>query len=841
MNKWILLVCSFLITNGLYAQFQTVFQGTYGGANTGDFGESGIETADGNLVFAGTTANLGNGGYDFYLVKTDRDGNELWSNAYGTIANEVAYGVQELADGSLICVGNTDLFLTTPQIYVVKTDVNGNEIWAQTVGDLNTFAADITKTSDGGVVIAGDRNDDPYLLKIDSEGTLQWDNTLGFGAIRGLESVSETTDGGFIVLATATSNVGPEIILIKTDNEGDFEWSSFILEQQEVSRLDARDVIPTLDGGYLAMASVRGGLDAIFLHKTSAEGDSIWSKQYLVDGVNIDPQRIVEMADNSIWIVGEGLMNNTDGGTDVFVLKLDKDGNVLFEQTYSYGGFEGGYDIVATISNDLVIVGTTDSFNGSGNDVLAIRVTSTGETVWQESYGKIGNADFDQAYGVLQTADSGYLIAGHSDSFNERGDLDMYLIKLNEGGEVTWTKTLDFFNGRDVCYNVVPANGLGYALYGSSENEEGLSISQLTRIDEDGNVMWTHRFENLLPVFTKGISALADGGFVICGRLSAGGVYYAKLNSDGDIVWENSYVGNVAYNIKPTSDGGYVLAGRGNFLQDSETNAFYTPLQVVKTDENGEVVWEYIAGSGLNLLSRAFDVIETISGGFVLIGARTGESSDDSNLLIAKLSDTGSLIWEKELLLNDYSFNNYVVQQTSDNGLMFVGNVGDSGDPSRRGFLLKTDGIGNQKWIRYLGEDVGTFPTLYGALQTNDGGYATVGSIVVNNSVDMYFVKADELGFTEIVGIFSPTVRLLLQLAPNPSNGRFQMTFEGEQIGVVDVHIFDTAGRKVFDHSGYKNSHIYQQELDISDLNSGIYVIEVISGDKRYSQQLILK
>ncbi|MGB0931562.1 MAG: T9SS type A sorting domain-containing protein, partial [Chitinophagales bacterium] len=568
---------------------------------------------------------------------------------------------------------------------------------------------------------------------------------------------------------------------------------------------------------------------------------SLWTQTHTVLGDNIEPQRMVEMADSTLWIIGEGLLDNVDEGTEIFALKLDKEGNLLFEERYSYGGYENGNDIVLTSSNELIIAGTADSFNGSGNDVLAIHLTAMGEEILHQSYGGIGNADFDQSFGLLEIADEGYLLSGHSDSFNERGDLDIYLLRLTKKGEVMWSKTLDFFNGRDVAYNVAQANDGGFGIYGISADETGLLLPQFTRTDDKGNVLWSRRFESLLPVFTKAVNVLADNGWIVSGRLLAGGVYIAKIDDTGEIVWENSYTGNVAYNIHPTSDGGYILAGRANFQQDPETNAFYTPLQVVKTDENGNMVWERLMGSSASLLSRAFDVTETISGSFVLIGGQTGETASTSNLLMAKLSESGSVLWEREMLTEEYSFNNYVVEQTTDNGFIFIGNVGESGDAQRRSFLLKTDGFGSEKWIRLFGEDVGTFPVFYDGLQTQDGGYAMTGAVSVNNSVEMYFVKADELGFTEIVGIFSPSVRLLLQLAPNPNDGRFQMTFEGEDIGAVDLTIFDATGRSVFAHSSMKKSVLYQEELDLSDLNSGVYVLEVISGDKRYSQRLVIR
>ncbi len=840
MKKYILFFASICFLSISVVQAQTVFQSIYGGENTDDLGESVIETADGNFVFVGTTASFGVGGFDMYLIKTDAEGNELWTEAYGTSRNEAGIGVQELEGGSLIVVGTTILLGGNSQIFASKADAEGNEIWSKGVGDFGATATDVTLSADGNIVIAAERNDDPYLLQIEAEGNLQWDNVLGFGAIQGLQSVALADDGGYIMVASTSILIGDEMTIIKTDSEGDFEWLSSAVENDSGSRLEARSVIQTQDGGFIGLSNIGGGVNAAFAYKVNSQGDSVWIQQHSLQGDDIEVFDIAEGSDGSLYIVGEGELEGEDFDAEVFVLKLDSEGNLLWEEVYNYDRFESGNSIVETSTGNLIISGTTDSFNGTGNDFLGLQINANGGVIWQESYGTTGNADFDQGFAVLQLEDGGYLLGASSNSFNERGDFDQYLLRLDKDGKVLWTKTLDFFNGTDAPYNMVQAANGDIGLYGVAQDEAGNFGFQLTRMDVEGNVIWHKHFDNLMNVFTKGIVALEDNGFVICGRLSIGGVFYAKVDADGEVLWENSYVGNVAYNIKPTSDGGYILAGRGNFQQDAETGAFFTPLQVVKTDENGTIVWEHFMGDGGHLLSRAFDIVETIGGSFVFWGAQTGATADTANPIMIKLSNNGNVLWEKEVELGDYSFNNYVIEQTRDNGFMLMGNVGAGGDIAQQGFLLKTDGFGTEKWIRYFGAEVGVFPTIYDGLQTEDGGYAMTGRITVNNSTEVYFVKTDELGFTDFVGIFSPDSRLLLQLAPNPSQGRFQFTLESGYIGALEVKIFDTAGRQIYENTAYKNQNLYQEQLDVSNLQSGIYVVEVMSGDKRYTQRLVI-
>lgn len=840
MKKYLLFFVSFWFLHISVVQSQTVFQSIYGGKNTDDLGESVVETADGNFVFVGTTASLGAGGFDMYLVKTDAEGNELWVETYGTSRNETGIGVQELEDGSLVVVGTSTLLGGNSQVFVSKADAEGNEIWSKGVGDFGATATDITLSADGNIVIGAIRNDDPYLLQIDGEGVLQWDNVLGFGAIQGLQSVALAEDGGYIMVASISILIGDEMTIIKTDSEGDFEWMSSAVENDNGSRLEARSVIQTQDGGFVGLSNIGGGVNAAFVYKVNSEGDSVWIQQHFLQGDGVEIFEIGEGRDGSLYIVGEGELEGEDSDTEVFVLKLDSEGNLLWEQVYNYDRFESGKKIIATSNGNLLISGTTNSFNGTGNDILGLQINASGEVIWQESYGTTGNADFDQGFAILQLGDGGYMLAASSNSFNERGDFDHYLLRLDKDGEVLFTKNLDFFNGTDAAYNMVEAANGDLALYGVAENEAGQRVFQLTRTDSEGEVIWYRQFDNLLNAFTKGVAALEDNGFVICGRLTTGGVYYAKVNAEGEVLWENSYAGNVAYNIKPTSDGGYILAGRGNFQQDAETGAFFTPLQVVKVDENGTVVWERLVGDGNHLLSRAFDIVETIGGSFVFWGAQTGTTADTANPLMVKLSDSGNVLWEREVDLGDYSFNNYVLEQTSDNGFMLIGNVGATGDITQRGFLLKTDGFGTEKWVRYFGAEVGLFPTIFDGVQTEDGGYAMTGRITVNNSTEVYFVKTDELGFTDFVGIFSPDSRLLLQLAPNPNEGYFQFTLESGDIGTLEVKIFDTAGRQVYKHSTYKSQNLYQEELDVTDLQNGVYIVEVISGDKRYTQKLVV-
>ena len=208
----------------------------YGG-NLTEYADCVQQTADGGYIILGTTTSYGNGEYDVWLIKTDSEGNEIWNKTFGGSDSDKGNHVEQTTDGGYLIVGYTDSFgndssgvWSTPRdFWLIKTDSEGDEIWSKTFGgndgDMGTH---FSQTMDGGYIFTGATytfsrgSADIWLIKTDPDGNEEWNKTYG-----GIDNdygrcVQQTNDGGYVIIGTTMTfgNGFHDGWLIKTDPEG---------------------------------------------------------------------------------------------------------------------------------------------------------------------------------------------------------------------------------------------------------------------------------------------------------------------------------------------------------------------------------------------------------------------------------------------------------------------------------------------------------------------------------------------------------------------------------------------------------------------------------------------
>ena len=381
---------------------------TFGGKEQ-DFGSSVQQTSDGGYIVFGVTESYGAGSEDFWLIKTDSDGNKIWDKTYGgEESDDVSFGRQTI-DGGYIIVGHTYSFdVVKADIWLVKTDSEGNKVWDKTFGGTGyETASEVWQTNDGGYVVFGYTDSfgagvrDMWLIKTDSEGNMLWDKTYGGDNDDRGESVKQTSDGGYI-LAGETRTSEPtykfDVRLIKTDNSGEIIWDQTYGGSEHKT---ACSVQQTSDGGYIICGEIEVG------------------------GLNED---------------------------DIWLLKTDSEGELSWEKIFGDHFSDRSWSVQQTSDGGYVIAG--DTFAGPRVDGLLIKTDSNGEEEWSKTYGKQYT---DVILHVQQTSDGGYILTGCYQ--HKRFQYwDLWLIKTDENGDAPPGKSRDLWRSRlfELFQNLFP-------------------------------------------------------------------------------------------------------------------------------------------------------------------------------------------------------------------------------------------------------------------------------------------------------------------------------------------------------------------------------------------------
>ncbi|OGF59551.1 MAG: hypothetical protein A2Y62_03670 [Candidatus Fischerbacteria bacterium RBG_13_37_8] len=308
------------------------------------------------------------------------------------------------------------------------------------------------------------------------------------------------------------------------------------------------------------------------------------------------------------------------GGYDFWVLKADAAGNVMWDKVFGGTLDDIPNALKQTTDGGYIIAGRTQSFSAGGFDYWVIKLDPAGNAVWQRNYG--GTSD-DLAYGIQQTTDGGYIVAGTSLSYTA-GGYDVWILKLDSAGGVTWQRRYGG-NGTEWPYAIINTSDGGYAVagYESSYSPGGNDIWVL-KLTSDGSISWQRAYGGTSAELALGINQTTDGGYIVAGRTESYGAgsvdfYVLRLDSLGNLVWNKALGGSStdwAFSTVQTPDGGFVVVGRTDSF--GAGNADYW---VVKFDSAGAIKWQKTFGG--TSLDYAYSV-QMANDGSILVGGVCG-------------------------------------------------------------------------------------------------------------------------------------------------------------------------------------------------------------------------
>ncbi|MFS4466359.1 hypothetical protein [Maribacter sp. 2210JD10-5] len=429
----------------------------------------------------------------------------------------------------LICSCSKDEVV--PENLGTQTSFLGELEWVKNFGGTGEETGQsIIKTTDGGYAVLGYTNsldgdildkdlpvNDYWLLKLDAEGNMVWNKTYGGSKDDRGQSLVQTFDGGYALTGYAMSDDGDGSInngfhdnwLLKLDASGIIEWEkSFGFSGHDHSY----DILQTEDGGFFftgflditsaradgnaekANTLTRHGVGEFWGTKIDEKAQLQWRGYF--GGTNNDrAHAVVQAEDDGFVMAGFSESNDfdisdTQGSYDFWMVKVDSKGNMLWERSFGGSGIEISYDIAKTSDNGYVLVGNTFSTDGdiSNNkgesDIWMIKVNDAGSLVWEKTF---GGSQFEAAQAVIQSADGGFMLVGNTKSTDKDtntnvGENDIWLIKTDAEGSMVWQKSFGG-TGIDFGFDLVENSDGSILVVGQTESQDFPSITSKGKTD----------------------------------------------------------------------------------------------------------------------------------------------------------------------------------------------------------------------------------------------------------------------------------------------------------------------------------------------------------------------
>jgi len=556
------LTLTVLLTIGIISYGQ-LFEKNYDLSGDSDECRAMTITSDGSFILAGASWASDVAFYDMSIAKIKANGDTAWTKAYGvgSMNIEVAYGVVNASDGGYMLIGGTDGFVDDGEsdFWVIKTDASGDSVWSKHYGGVKSeYAHAGAITSDNGYIFVGATNsygaglDDIYIVRAKENGDTLWTKTYGTNKMDCAYGVQQTSDGGFI-LAGEVAN-GEDAYALKIDADGNKVWD---YTYEGAGTDNFYSCIQSSDGKYVIVGRTQsegaGGQD-VFVVKLDTDGTEIWKKVF--GGEKKDEGwSVVEDADGNYFITGyTESFTHEEEDSDMWLLKIDSDGNKIWSVNYGGVKDDGGYAGVVT-STGFAGAGYTYVQN-EGTNFYLVSVNSSGLT-----------GDDTEAPSVPQnvaaSAVSGTQIDLSWDNSTDNVAVVGYVI--HRGGEIIDSTYYTSYQDTGLTVNTEYAYTISAYDAAGNESAQSASVSATTttditsntikqlsiypnpltntaviEFDNPNNVAYTLNIINTNGQIVKTIQNITDNNITISKNNLSNGVYFVELK--GDNIYRNKLI-----------------------------------------------------------------------------------------------------------------------------------------------------------------------------------------------------------------------------------------------------------------------------------------------------------
>jgi hypothetical protein len=487
--------------------------------------------------------------------------------------------------------------------------------------------------------------------------------------------------------------------------------------------------------------------------------------------------------------------------------------------------------------------------------LIIVHLNATCQIQWQKSFGGFNE---DEAYSIYPTSDSGYIVAGYTESNDGdvsgyHGNGDCWVIKLSPAGSLQWQKSLGGTNG-EFANSVIQTYDNGYIIAGGTSSDDGDvsgnhggSDIWLVKLSAAGTLQWQKCFGGSANEAASSVVQTSDSGFIVAGTSSSndGDVsgnhgsrdwWVIKLSASGILQWQRSLGGTFddqTNSIIQTYDGGYIATGY-TYSNDGDVSGNHgaPDAWIVKLSATGSIQWQKCIGGSDGDIAQS--IVQTTDSGFIFSGYTYSNDGDVSrnhgwsDVWVVKLSSAGILQWQQCLGGTGTDIANSIVQ-VSDGGYLVAGYTGSAGEiPGYHGredsWIIKLSHSGSTEWQKCFG---GSNPDhAFAVCQALDGNYIFAGYTTSTDgdisgpgrgSYDYWIVKFGAV--TEVNSIISSSA---ISITPNPTNGPISI----KGVPKANIRIYNVVGQLINQTTNVDNVSIAKQP-------SGTYFIELFNDDKQ--------
>ncbi|MBC7320760.1 PQQ-like beta-propeller repeat protein [bacterium] len=318
-----------------------------------------------------------------------------------------------------------------------------------------------------------------------------------------------------------------------------------------------------------------------YVLKINETGDILWERHFGKEGYEYG-KAIITTLDGNFVIIGDIDYGEENTVEDAYIIKIDTSGNLLWEKTFGGKGCEQVFSVQQTSDNGCIICGGTTSFSEDFN-IYILKLDKDGEVIWERSF---GTEEEEMGMSVLSLTNDNFLVLAYRGPEESR---DIYLLKLDRDGNILWEKVIDIDIGVTPL-SIDEASDGGYVISGY----KGVLLEDnclfVAKTDNDGNLIWSTVFGGSIGCSIK---ETTDKNYIVVGRIYSSeengeDVYLVKLDTSGNLIWEKTYGGSNndgGASLQLTLDGGYIIVGQTLSFGKGESD-----LYVLKVDSEGNLL-----------------------------------------------------------------------------------------------------------------------------------------------------------------------------------------------------------------------------------------------------------